>query len=45
MDVSKSGNGEPGTGNGERESGKECTAVFHITIQNGGPRKTKRSGN
>ena len=28
-----------GTGNGERESGNECTAVFRITIQNGGRRK------
>ena len=27
------------TGNGERESGKECTAVFRITIQNVGRRK------
>ena len=33
------GNGERGTGNGERESGNECTAVFRITIQNGGAGK------
>ena len=37
------GNGErgTGTGNGERESGNECTAVFRITIQNGGRRKRR----
>ena len=35
LDVTKSGNGERGTENGERESGNECTAVFRITIQNG----------
>ena len=34
LDVTKSGNGEPGTGNGERESGNECTAVIPIRIQN-----------
>ena len=33
-DVTQSGNGEPGTGNGERESGNECTAVIPIRIQN-----------
>ena len=33
-DVTKSRNGEPGTGNGERESGNECTAVIPIRIQN-----------
>ena len=33
-DVTKSGNGERGTGN-------ECTAVFRITIQNGGRRKRR----
>ena len=33
-DVTKSGNGEPGTGSGERESGNECTAVIPIRIQN-----------
>ena len=30
-----------GTGNGERESGNECTAVFRITIQNGGRMKRR----
>ena len=40
-DVTKSGNGERATGNGERESGNECTAVFRITIQNGGRRKRR----
>ena len=34
LDVTKTGNGEPGTGNGERESGNECTAVIPIRIQN-----------
>ena len=29
------------SGNGERESGNECTAVFRITIQNGGRRKRR----
>ena len=35
-DVTKTRNGEPGTGNGEQESGNERSAVFHIKIQNGG---------
>ena len=35
------GDGERGTGDGERESGNECTAVFRITIQNGGRRKRR----
>ena len=33
----------PGTGNGERESGNECTAVTRLTIQNGGRRKRRRN--
>jgi len=44
MDVTKTRNGEPGTGNrerpgagnGEQKSGNERSAVFHIKIQNGG---------
>ena len=36
---------KPGIGNGEQESGNECTAVFRITIQNGERRKIKWSGN
>ena len=35
-DVTKTRNGEPGTGNGEQESGNERSAVFHLKIQNGG---------
>ena len=44
-DVTKTRNGEPGTGNRERKqgtgnreqgSGNERSAVFHIKIQNGG---------
>ena len=35
-DVTKPRNGEPGTGNGEQDSGNERSAVFHIKIQNGG---------
>ena len=27
-DVTKTRNGEPGKGNGERESGNECTALI-----------------
>ena len=34
QDVTKTRNGEPGTGNGERESGNKCTAVIPIRIQN-----------
>ena len=30
---SGTGNQKPGTGNGERESGNECTAVIPIRIQ------------
>ena len=33
----------PGTGNGERESGNECTAVTCLRIQNGGLKKRKGS--
>ena len=33
-DVTKTRNRKPGTGNGERESGNECTAVIPIRIQN-----------
>ena len=47
-DVTKTGNGERGTGNGkwemrnrERESGNECTAVTRLRIQHGGQRKRK----
>jgi len=36
-------NGERGTGNRERESGNECTAVTRLRIQHGG--HTKRKGN
>ena len=36
QDVTKTRNGEPGTGNGEQESGNERSAVFHLKIQNGG---------
>ena len=32
--VTKTRNGEPGTGNGERESGNDCTAEIPIRIQN-----------
>ena len=32
----------PGTGNGERESGNECTAVTRLIIQNGGRRKRRK---
>ena len=32
----RTGNQEPGTGNGEQDSGNERSAVFHIKIQNGG---------
>ena len=36
MDVTKTRNGsqEPGTGNGERESENECSAVIPLRIQN-----------
>jgi len=43
MDVSKTSNGERGTGNQERESVKECTAVIRLRIQHG--KKRKRKGN
>jgi len=35
-DVTETRNGEPGTGNGEQESGNERSAVFHLKIQNDG---------
>ena len=35
-DVTKTRNGEPGTGNREQGSGNERSAVFHIEFQNGG---------
>ena len=34
-DVTKTGNGERGAGNGERKSGKELSAETSIKIQNG----------
>ena len=35
------GNGVRGTGNRERESGDECTAVTRVKIQQGGQKKRK----
>ena len=35
LDVTKTGNGKRGTGNRERKSGNECTAVTRRRIQNG----------
>ena len=40
-DVTKTGNGERGTGNRERESGYECTAVTRVKIEHGGQKKRK----
>ena len=45
LGVTNTGNGEQGTGNRERESGNECTAVIRIRIQNGGRNHGKGSGN
>ena len=39
MDVTKTGNEERGTGNGERKSGNELSAEASTKIQNGGPRR------
>ena len=36
-DVTKTWNGERGTGNGERKSGNELSAETSTKIQNGGP--------
>ena len=41
-DVTNTENGERGTGNRERESGNECTAVTRLIIQNGGRRKRRK---
>ena len=37
MDVTKTGSGEWGAGNGERKSGNELSAEASTKIQNGGP--------
>ena len=37
MDVTKTGDGERGAGNGERKSGNELSAETSTKIQNGGP--------
>ena len=40
-DVTKTGKGERGTGEGERKSGKELSAETSAKIQNGGPKNER----
>ena len=40
-DVTKTGNGEWGAGNGERKSGNELSAETSTKIQNGGPKNER----
>ena len=41
LDVTKTRNGERGTGNGERKSGNELSAETSTKIQNGGPKNER----
>ena len=41
LDVTKTGNGEWGEGNGERKSGNELSAETSTKIQNGGPKNER----
>ena len=40
-DVTKTGSGERGAGNGERKSGNELSAETSTKIQNGGPKNER----
>ena len=40
-DVTKTGKGERGAGNGERKSGNELSAETSTKIQNGGPKNER----
>ena len=42
-DVTKTGKGERGVGNGERKSGNELSAETSTKIQNGGPKNETSS--